>query len=316
MEDTVKLSFTEEYLTDFMIKNLKKLIEIKLVMQDKEGWIIVIGSYKGLKIKIKEGIGVWIEGSLPKFFLKTNQATLTRFQAEKAFRQLEIELGLPIMQAKVNRLDIAENIITKEPASMYFDMLREARYFSRLEQKNGVYYQNSNRTMCFYEKLVELRKNGEAVCPLWLGKNILRYELRFLKHQALANYLKVDFVTVETLIVRYPDLVMCWVNSFNAIRKELHIKYQTAGIKLDKSFMNQIKIMGINSLGGLDAVFKMIESAKKLQTLKYQNQSSNLKAQLRKIMQSPSTFIKSMNIEELENKIKWIGCLSLADTVD
>lgn len=44
----------------------------------------------------------------------------------------------------------------------------------------SIYYRNNQRTIVFYDKVLEGKKKGESIPIAWADKNVLRYELRFL----------------------------------------------------------------------------------------------------------------------------------------
>ena len=67
------------------------------------------GHINGLRVSVTEK-HVRVTGSLSKYFRGTNLDSLTLSQVEKAIKQLGKELGVPMIEADVERVDMAENL--------------------------------------------------------------------------------------------------------------------------------------------------------------------------------------------------------------
>ena len=95
-----------------------------------------------------------VEGSLSKYLNGNNLERFSRAQTEQAIEKLSDSLKLPFKNAKVNRIDLAENFILKRPVREYMSLMGEATYFTkRPYSKNGLYYDNFRRSMIFYNKV-------------------------------------------------------------------------------------------------------------------------------------------------------------------
>lgn len=66
----------------------------------------IMGTYKNLRVYV-EPTFVRIEGSLPKYYYGSNLVTLSRSEPGIIIDQLSRELGLPLQEAVVTRIDIA-----------------------------------------------------------------------------------------------------------------------------------------------------------------------------------------------------------------
>ena len=72
------------------------------------------GHINGLRVSVTEK-HVRVTGSLSKYFRGTNLDSLTLSQVEKAIKQLGKELGVPMIEADVERVDMAENFEMSRP---------------------------------------------------------------------------------------------------------------------------------------------------------------------------------------------------------
>ena len=160
-----------------------------------------------------------ITGSLCKFYLGDNFKSLTKGDTKRAIEKISDYLHLPINDAHVTRLDIAQNLIMKLPVDDYYKYLGEVQYYKRLEQSNGLYYNNQLRQMVFYGKEYEQRVKKQHIPELYKYRNVLRFELRFLKR--LSEQFKLPEITANLLYdeVFYSELVKRWKNEYLAIQK-------------------------------------------------------------------------------------------------
>ena len=173
-----------------------------------------IGDYK---VNIFD-YGVYLNGSLAKYFLPSNVYTLTRSATQQAIEQLSDHLHTDIRRAIVKRADVSTIIPTKHSPSDYYCYLGEKTFFKRLHAaETSLYYNTSQRQLIFYDKVKECNKKGVSIPPSLEG-NILRYELRFL--QNLDRQLKTE-VTGKTLYNEdfYYSIIQYWYNEFKSIQK-------------------------------------------------------------------------------------------------
>lgn len=77
------------------------------------------GHINGLRVSVTEK-HVRVTGSLSKYFRGTNLDSLTLSQVEKAIKQLGKELGVPMIEADVERVDMAENFEMSRPPNFIF----------------------------------------------------------------------------------------------------------------------------------------------------------------------------------------------------
>lgn len=85
---------------------------------------------------------------------------------------------------KVMRLDIFKNVMSDYNFNVYSDILRslELKRTHKRDYIDGFLSSNTNREICFYNKIKEMRENKERFTDIKEEK-IIRGELRLLKHR-------------------------------------------------------------------------------------------------------------------------------------
>ncbi|KAA6321755.1 hypothetical protein EZS27_028636, partial [termite gut metagenome] len=180
----------------------------------------VSGSLNGYKITVTEN-GVNIrDGSLCKYHLGDNFQTLGRSDTQRAIEKLSDTLHLPINEATVTRLDIAQNFIVKHPLSVYLNHLGELRHGKRsICADSSLYYYLNKGVLIFYDKVKEQKAKGQPIPEIYTGRHTLRYEQRYRKRLPVA--LGVEQVTGAMLYDEafYINVVNRWKESYKAIKK-------------------------------------------------------------------------------------------------
>jgi hypothetical protein len=226
------------------------------------GEIVITGNLNGLKITLNRYQMKIKDGSLCKWYLGDNFQTMGRGDTQKAIERLSDTLHVPIREATVTRLDIGRNFETRFPPEVYFNHLGSLRNFIRLKEPNGIYYCQSSKQLCFYDKIAEPKAHKAFIPKQYEGKNVLRYELRYLER--IAAKLHVKEVTAAMLYDEafYIGLMNRWGDAYMAIQKinDASLNFQAMKSK------SQLYKMGVLSLteqvGGL---LQMIEQIKEFQ---------------------------------------------------
>lgn len=305
MFDTVNTWLEKE-----KVKNTELLSEIPpLLTNVKENYchktqmLTVTGGFKNYKVSVKEQ-GVFMTGSICKYFLNDNMQTLDRKKTSEAFTMLSDELHLPINEAKVTRVDVAENLLMNFEVPFYFSFLGNARYFNRLEQNNGVNYRNGKREMLFYGKLHEQNLKSVTIPELLKGKNVLRYELRFKKQPH--RLLNLPELKTSTLYEEkcYIDILTRWKDGYFTIHKHRLPNFDLTTLNNMKEFEKQIFLHGIKSLGGEPAMMQMIEQANRQGIFKNKMQKKRARDKVKNICSTPLLTFESNAITELDKKVK------------
>jgi len=204
--------------TDFMIQT-PLYFDVKGEHKFDDGAISLSGYLGSLKLSVTDARVKISEGSLCKWYLGDNFQTLTRGDAKRAVEQLSDTLHLPLNNADITRIDIAQNFIMKHPPGVYFDHLGLLAHYNRLEQPDGLYYQNGKRQIIFYNKLKEQKGKGQPIPELYRERNVLRYEMRH-KTRLRAEFGKAR-VTGADLYSEpfYMQLIDRWQTAYQAIQK-------------------------------------------------------------------------------------------------
>jgi len=179
----------------------------------------VTGYLDNLKVSISESRVKIYDCSLCKYYLGDNFKTLTKGDTQRAIEKISNILHLPFHLANVTRIDIAKNLIMQFDEKIYYPYLGEAQYYNRLEQNNGLYYNNQLRQLVFYGKEYEQRIKRQPIPELYKNRNVLRYEMRFRKK--LRQQLKQPEITAGLLSDEafYCNLTNRWKNEYLAIQK-------------------------------------------------------------------------------------------------
>ena len=226
------------------------------------GEIVITGNLNGLKITLNRYQMKIQDGSLCKWYLGDNFQTMGRGDTQKAIERLSDTLHVPVREATVTRLDIGRNFETRFPPEVYFNHLGSLRNFIRLQEPNGIYYSQSCKRLCFYDKITEQKTHKAFIPKQYEGKNMLRYELRYLER--IAAKLHVKEVTAAMLYDEafYIGIMNRWGEAYRAIQKinDASLNFQAMKSK------SQLYKMGVLSLaeqvGGL---LQMIEQIKEFQ---------------------------------------------------
>ncbi len=219
MVDTVNFKITKNE-----VEGIEFLSEIPLCLENVGehyfgGVPYISGNLNGLKVTANSFQVKVKDGSLCKFALGDNYKTMGRKDIQMAIELLSDTLHIPMSKAVVTRLDIAQNIIVKYPVSVYLSHLGLLKHSKRLEEPNGVYYVMNGCRLCFYDKNREQKSRGGQIPELYNGKNVLRYEQRYLNR--LSNKLNVCEVTGATLYDEsfYMAIIDRWKDTYMAIDK-------------------------------------------------------------------------------------------------
>ncbi|MGE0018019.1 MAG: phage/plasmid replication protein, partial [Draconibacterium sp.] len=174
----------------------------------------VNGYLDSLKVKVTENRVIVKDSSICKYYLGDNFKTLSKGDYKRAIEKISDSLHLPFHLAHVTRIDFAQNFIMQHESNLYYPYLGESQYYKRLEQNNGLYYNNKKRQLLFYGKVQEQKDKRQSIPELYQNRNVLRFELRFLHR--LTNQFNQPEITAGLLYDEnfYRDLVKRWKNEY------------------------------------------------------------------------------------------------------
>lgn len=267
--------------------------------------VVITGSLNGLNVTTNRYQVKVKDGSLCKWYLGDNFQTMGRNDTKRAIEKLSDTLHLPMDRATVTRLDVAHNLIVKEPVDIYLNHLGTLRYCRRCSmiESGSLYYSKAGNRLCFYDKVREQKGKGKSIPELYVGRNVLRYEQQYIKR--VATQLGVPTVTGALLYDEafYIALLNRWRDNYKEIRKINDISINFAAMKVKKDFDLAGRLCLIEMQGGELAMIESINEAYKCGTLS-RRQADELKRATREACRERVNFTAcNENISELDKKV-------------
>jgi len=264
---------------------------------------VITGNVDGLKISVnRNGVNAG-KASLCKWYHGDNFSTLTRIDTRRAIEKLSDILHIPMHDATISRVDVAHNFTMNHPTNVYFNHLGSFYPNKRLEQPDGIYYVNKKNNSIFYDKIKEQKIKGGTIPELYIGKNVLRYEMQFKTR--LKDTFKVERVTASMLYDEqfYSEIVNKWHVNYKSIKKINDISINFEVMRTKKEFDLVARLCFIQQQGGELAMLKQIAEAQKKGELT-RRQADELKAATRAACALNEDITKSSDvIQELDKKI-------------
>ena len=249
-----------------------------------------------------------ITGSLAKFHYGDNLQKLTRSETEQAIQKLSETLTVDMKQAKVQRLDIGANFVLSKPCAEYQACLGEIPRMKRSTltsaQGEGVYFQNSKRTLAIYNKVKDCQKLRQPIPEVFQGRHVLRYELRYMKN--ISAQLKLQTVTAQDLYseIFYIDILNRWRDCYFSINKnEGYRMRDDIDIEKPKDLINYFAAIGIQQLGGTGKVLELLKVSQQSGKLTKQRAYS-LRNKVHEITTIPKLVEPNNSIKELDSKVE------------
>jgi len=273
------------------------------------GDAVITGKLDNFSITVNRG-GINIkDGSLCKYYLGDNFKTLGRSETKRAIEQLSDTLHLPIEQAQVTRLDIAQNFIVKQTVQVYFNHFGELKHGGRSPvtrdgETEGIYYYQSRGLLVFYDKIKEQQAKRQPIPELYQNRNVLRYEQRYKGR--LSKSFNVERVTAQMLFDEafYIKVIDLWKDSYFNIKKinDITLNFEAMKGKKDLYVMGLLSL--IESQGGELSVITQINEAYKTGQLA-RRQADEMKLAVRESCKVKEGFTAPNDaILELDKKVK------------
>lgn len=216
MYDNIDSALTKEHSpgTDF-IQTVPQYLSTVLNQGINQYGEYAYGYPDSLKVSISENAVKIYDCSLCKYYYGNNFKTLTKGDTKRAIEKISDSLHLPFHLANVTRIDFAKNLIMKYDEKVYYPYLGEALYYNRLEQNNGLYYNNQLRQLLFYGKRYEQELKKQPIPELYKDRNVLRFRKR-LREQFNRPKITAELLYDETFF-RY--LIKRWKDEYLSIQK-------------------------------------------------------------------------------------------------
>ncbi len=302
MYDNLEMVLTKDNSpgTDFL-KTIPKYITVVNQGISQAGEYIT-GYYDSIKVNISENRVKLTDFSLCKYWLGDNFKTLTKGDTGQAIEQISNNLHLPLDLAIITRIDFANNLIMQYPEKVYYPYLGEAQYYNRLEQPNGLYYNNQLRQLVFYGKEYEQRIKRQPIPELYKNRNVLRYETRFKRQ--LKQQFKRSEITARLLTDQgfYNGLVNRWKNEYLAIQKinSKLINMKPTGSK--KELIENLALYTVLELGQTQVLSRVKEWQESGDISK--KQAYDLRSCIKQLTKTPIDKKGNDLINELDKKVK------------
>jgi len=261
------------------------------------------GYLKNIKVFIND-FRVSLKGSLSKFYFDDPLKLMNRQETKEAIEKLSDCLHLPMHLAKVSRLDVTRDLEMKYPAENYYKCLGTAQYYNRLRQAKSLSYVNGIRQVFFYNKIAELKAKKIEIPQEQRGKNIMRLELRFMKH--VSKQLKTE-VYAHTLYdeVFYQKMLDRWYTEYTNIYKIKTPKPKLEDIKSVTDFVEYSALMyWKEQLGGQINTLNLIDQLKALEAFDKPEYYSRLKNKIKKVSEKYSKNTTDPLLEELNAMVE------------
>ena len=247
--------------------------------------------------------GIALLGSLAKYYLPSNVYTLTRRQIGEAIQMMSDQLHINIAAATVLRADISTVIPTTRPPADYYSCLGGKERFTRLlAHPTTLYYSTQKRQLIFYDKTKEAAAKRALIPPTLADCNLLRYELRYLRHPH--RQLK-QAKPIQAAALYNPDfyymLVQQWKQEFETIKKIHRNTTMMDNIKTPKEAQTAL-FARLLQQGGQAVIDDFIADLKARKQFSNRLYYSRLKADLTKILQAPSDGEADL-IQEIEKAV-------------
>jgi hypothetical protein len=298
MYDTVKLNIGSQ-IHEKVIDCLTNRIERK---SSKTQEVSYFGNLENMDVYILSN-GITVNGSLGKFIKGNNIERLSRMDVKNAIEKLSDLLGLSINQASVWRLDFGSCFVMERPIREYLSFLGEANKFSCNKYGNGnLQYINNVKAMVFYDKAEEMRKKRQIIPLPFQGMNILRYEIRFTRRLVtqFGEKIKAFRLFEEDF---YNRILGKWKNEYFKICRLNKYKLEELKISNGRELKNQLALMGLKGVGGVQDVIEMLDcerAAGKLNRYKHRR----LRHMVKSISEINSNILPNERIIELDEKVR------------
>ncbi len=241
-----------------------------------------------------------IGGSLSKFINGNNYNLITCTDIRKAFAEIETALNLPVCNGQLKRVDVGGCFPVAGNVQEYCGVLDEMPRYRRGIIKNSLYFEQSEKSMVFYDKHKESKAHHTTPPVEWVQvANVMRYELRLLSH--LPRYLNRKRVTAQELCdpVVLCGLVDMWKQEYNKIKKLASMEFVPSNIKTPKQWDNVCVLLLVEKFG-LNSVLDKINL-----TGLSKDQKKRLRQRIRAIYRADTNSLLNATplAQELDNAI-------------
>lgn len=274
------------------------LLGRRLIIDASTREITGIEGYLRGNLRVRYNLGrLNISGSLAKFYFGNNVRILHHSETVDAIKQIESNLDVALTNARITRLDFADNMEVAIPVKQCFPFFGASRYYERFMNKNTLYYNSNARKKTFYDKGLESN--------LGSGVNVLRFEVRWLGKYLNYKFKKeagLQCFQVQHLLnpITYNYLVRLWQEEFDSIQKNSFGVFDLTKCTTPKQIEQQLVLAGIEFLGGINELTNSIKLSIAKNPLPYPEMHSRINKNLRKFSLLNNHYSDYPFIKELE----------------
>jgi hypothetical protein len=256
--DTINISVESPVSDINLLNGLKQEI-------DQFGLISYTGYLDCMWVKSFENRTIII-GNLAKYVMGNNIETLSYTDLMGGIDMLGAELGIPIWDGKIIRIDIGTTLPVIDPVKSYLAHLADYPRMKRMSLANSLYFGEKPLAIVFYDKLKEMRSKNHQIPPEFINGNWMRIETRFhsgfLRKWAESNSdgsRRVSDILSPTI---YKKLVNEWHKQINVISWDNLITTKEGRINNVKDFGHYLLCKGIESIGGMSKFCELLDQLK------------------------------------------------------
>lgn len=220
MYDTIHfILFKEDYPEIDFINSIPSLLTQIVNQGDSNYGPFVNGFLNNYQVNINQWRMKFQHASIGKYINGDNLQGMSLRRTREAFEKLSLQLHLNLDKAKVTRLDLGRNLLMQLSPSSYLSYLGEHIHYKRFLYESGLLYKNSGRELVFYDKVKEQKHKRLEIPELFIGRNVLRFELRYKNHlerEFKVDKLRISNITEETF---YVEILKRWKQEYLNIKK-------------------------------------------------------------------------------------------------
>lgn len=261
------------------------------------------GRLENLRVTVNQR-GIYIKGSISKYMLSNNLETLSNDHIRQFIEYLYLIFEVPPDEWKITRLDIGVNLILRHKVEAYLCLVGGARYKTLNHAGSTLYLKSTEKVICFYDKIKEMKKDTYCVVPEeYRNQNILRVEFRIKKN--ISKHLKYNQEpTLEKLLD--PEFVkLCdkyCKQEFNSINFQFS-SINISIIKGPKNIWEYAMLKFIENMG-IATFERFITHLIKVNEFKYKIYYSRLRNSVNNLIKKYAISHSNPLVEELIDKFE------------
>ncbi len=282
---------------------------VKSVYDYKTGQERTMGKLEGLRVSVRNS-GLFIDGSLAKFYYGDNIHTLTRATTEEAIQKLGDLIHADMTWAEVKKFEFGTNFSMRYEVARYLALLGVLPKMQQGNFAGSVYYEPKGdekyQRICFYDKRAEAT-NKKVTLPAGLGDNLLRYEIRF--NGRLPKQLKWGKVYASTLYdsAFYRRVVEEWQDMYFSIEKKRQIKINAMSERMTVGEAVNLLTAQLISQADNTTVEAFINELRANNALKGSRDYTRLRGKIQDICTNEKTTETDDLIKELDDEVRNAG---------